>query len=344
MPGMLVGMWIAPPKVGLQQGRRKTNSSRRRMRGVRQQGPTWFKGGVVDKQVPVDATARADEVTDHGVHVVIPDLAYQRLAIVNVVMVGLPDAGDRGWVLVDAGLTGTATLIARAAESRFGEHARPAAIVLTHGHFDHVGALRSLAERWDAPIVAHPLELPYLDGRSSYPPPDPTVGGGLMARVSALYPRGPIDVSEWLQPLAADGSLSALPGWRWIHTPGHTPGHVSLWRESDRTLIAGDAFITTRQESAYAVAMQTPEVHGPPTCYTPDWPSARLSVIRLAALGPEHAITGHGRALQGPDLRRALDTLARDFDRIAVPEQGRYVDHPARADAGGVTYVPPRDA
>jgi glyoxylase-like metal-dependent hydrolase (beta-lactamase superfamily II) len=71
-----------------------------------------------------------------------------------------------------------------------------------------------------------------------------------MARLSPLYPRGPVNVSGRLRALPADGSVPGMPGWRWVHTPGHTPGHVSLWRESDRTILAGDAFITTRQESA----------------------------------------------------------------------------------------------
>ena len=115
----------------------------------------------------------------------LPDVAWLRTAMVNVVFLGPPDAGDGGWVLVDAGLPGYGDQIARAASRRYGD-ARPAAIVLTHGHFDHVGALRTLAERWDVPIHAHPLELPYVTGRASYPPPDPTVGGGAMARLSPL--------------------------------------------------------------------------------------------------------------------------------------------------------------
>src|SRR5919107_1012291 len=62
--------------------------------------------------------------------------------------------------------------------------ARPAAVVLTHGHFDHVGSLEALLEAWDVPIYAHPLERPYLTGVSPYPPPDPLVGGGMMAFAS----------------------------------------------------------------------------------------------------------------------------------------------------------------
>lgn len=292
-------------------------------------------------QVPIDRNALADERLDHGAHVVANDLAYQRLAIVNVQFCGVANAGDRAWVLIDAGIPGSADTIRRAATGRFGEGARPAAIVLTHGHFDHVGALRELAEEWDAPIYAHELELPYLDGRSAYPPPDPSVGGGLMSAMSRLYPRGPIDIHSRLQTLPADGTIPYMTGWRWIATPGHTPGHVSLWRTADRALLAGDAFITTRQESAFAVAMQMPEIHGPPMYYTPDWVAARESVERLAELDPDLVITGHGPAMQGAEMRTALHTLARDFDRVAVPDKGRYVDEPARANETGVTYVPP---
>ncbi len=255
-----------------------------------------------------------------------PDLAYQRLALVNVIYYGAP--GDRQWVLIDAGLPGTATLITNAAEQRFGNDARLAAIILTHGHFDHVGALKTLAERWDVPIYAHPLELPYLDGRAAYPPPDPGVGGGLMSLLSPLYPRGPFNVRRWLHPLPPDGSVPHMAGWRWLHTPGHTPGHVSFWREADCALIAGDAFITTKQESALAVATQRVEMHGPPMYFTPDWLQSRRSVERLAALEPDFVITGHGRPLQGAPLRQALHTLARNFDQLAVPRQGRYVHEP----------------
>ena len=163
-----------------------------------------------------------------------------------------------------------------------------------------------------------------------------------MALLSPLYPQGPVNVGRWLQPLPADGTVPGMPGWRWLPAPGHTPGQVALWRESDRTLIAADAFITTAQESAYAVAMQKPELHGPPKYYTQDWVAAQNSVQDLVNLEPELVITGHGPAMHGAELRRALHGLADHFVEIAVPKDGRYVREPARADESGTVYIPPR--
>jgi glyoxylase-like metal-dependent hydrolase (beta-lactamase superfamily II) len=289
----------------------------------------------VADQLPLEESgiagnAAADAERDDGTNEVTPDLAWKRLAIANIVFYGVRGAGPGQWVLIDAGVMGTTGMITGAAAERFGSGSPPAAIVMTHGHFDHVGALENLAREWNVPIYAHQLEMPYLNGTASYPPPDPTVGGGMMALLSPMYPRGPVNVSQWLQPLPADGSVPFMPGWRWVHTPGHTVGHVSLWRESDRTIIAGDAFITTAQESAYAVATQRPEMHGPPKYFTPDWESARTSVQQLAALEPELVVTGHGPAMRGQDMRAALHVLARDFNNLAVPEQGRYVNNAVR--------------
>jgi glyoxylase-like metal-dependent hydrolase (beta-lactamase superfamily II) len=289
------------------------------------------------EQVPLTATSRADSDGPDATHSVLPDVAVRRIVLANVVWLGTTTSSD--WVLVDAGVPGSAAVIARTSEERFGTP--PAAILLTHGHFDHVGALESLADKWNVPIYAHELEFPYLNGTAAYPPPDPSVGG-LMSALSPFYPREPVDVSRWLKPLPADGSVPHLTGWRWLASPGHTPGHVSLWRPSDRTLIAGDAVITTRQESAYAVMTQTPEMHGPPAYFTQDWTAAERSVIALAALEPELLVTGHGHAMQGEEMRVALRTLAGDFSRLAVPRDGVYVSRPATA-RDGSAYPPPKE-
>lgn len=272
---------------------------------------------------------------------VIDDLAFLRTGIVNLYFYGQPGAGDREWVLIDTGLPGAAGAIKRAAEQRFGPTSRPAAILLTHGHFDHVGTVQELAEHWDAPVWAHEMELPYLTGQSSYPPSDPTVGGGGMAALAWTYPRRPIDLGDRVQALPEDGSVPEMPGWWLFHSPGHTPGHVSFFRETDRVLISGDAVITTKQESVIAALTQRPEVHGPPAYFTPDWESARQSVTLLAALEPEVLAPGHGVPLRGEKMRQELRRLDETFEELAVPSHGRYAYEPAVADERGVVWVPP---
>lgn len=278
-----------------------------------------------------------------SVEQVVPGLYRLRVAFVNLYFAGTPGEGNP-WVLVDAGLGYAAGEIAGEAGKLFGKGKPPEAIVLTHGHFDHVGALKSLAEKWDVPVYAHVLELPYLTGKSAYPPPDPTVGGGMMAGLSFLYPRGPVDLGRRMRALPADHSVPGMPGWRWIHTPGHSPGHVAFFRDEDRTLIAGDAFVTTRQESAGAVLQQRLEMHGPPAYFTPDWPAARASVETLNQLGPAAAATGHGKPVYGEYLKWSLQALVDHFELAAVPARGRYVRQPAIMDATGVVYVPPPDS
>jgi hypothetical protein len=96
---------------------------------------------------------------------------------------------------------------------------------------------------------------------------------------------------------------------------------VSFWHHPTRSLVVGDAFVTTPQESIYAAIIKKPEMHGPPMYFTSDWKSARQSVERLSGLTPELVITGHGEAMQGARMRRALMELADYFDEVATPQQ-----------------------
>lgn len=146
-----------------------------------------------------------------------------------------------------------------------------------------------------------------------------------MALLSLAYPKGAIDLGDRVRPLPADGTVPEMPGWRWVRVPGHTKGQVALFRESDRCLVAADAFVTVKQESLYAVATQKQEVHGPPAYFTPDWAAARRSVEALAALRPAVAATGHGTPMSGEALTAGLEALLAGWDEIAVPDHGRYV-------------------
>nr|WP_238533080.1 MBL fold metallo-hydrolase [Bacillus methanolicus] len=255
---------------------------------------------------------------------VMPDLYCYTNQIVNVCFVGSPE-NPNDWVLIDAGMPESANRILDAAKERFGENSKPKAIVLTHGHFDHVGAVVDLVEKWDVPVYAHEAEIPYLTGKSSYPEPDGSVEGGLVAKMSPLFPNEPINLGSRVKAVPSDGSIPYMHGWRWIHTPGHSPGHISLFRDEDRSLIAGDAFVTVKQESLYKVVTQIQEISGPPRYFTTDWEAAKESVKKLEALKPTVAITGHGMPMSGGELTKGLEKLARDFERIAIPDYGRYV-------------------
>jgi glyoxylase-like metal-dependent hydrolase (beta-lactamase superfamily II) len=295
-------------------------------------GFTWVKSkGQPEKQEAIflkesSSTERYMPMTSSTSGMIVSvaeDVHYLTVQIVNLCFVRV-SADD--WVLVDAGMPKSADKIIEAAEDLFGKNAKPKGIVLTHGHFDHIGAIIDLVERWQVPVYTHALEMPFLTGKQDYPKPDASVEGGLVAKISPTFPHEGIDLDTHVQPLPEDGSVPHMPGWKWIHTPGHTPGHVSFYRESDGVLIAGDAFVTVKQESLYSVLTQEQEISGPPRYLTTDWESARFSVQKLEALKPTVAVTGHGIPMAAETLRENLARLAAEFDKIAIPDHGKYVD------------------
>src|SRR4249919_3403629 len=250
-------------------------------------------------------------------YIVAPGIWGLKDIFVNIFMIHNPEKND--WVLVDTGLKTTAPKIRKMALQLFWPELRPSAIVLTHGHFDHVGSLIELADEWDIPVYVHYMEKPYLTGKSAYPPADPLVGGGLMSLLSFAYPTGPIKMPAGkLVSLPDNGTIPGLPEWRYIHTPGHAPGHISLFREKDRVLIAGDAVVTTKAESAIGALMPgKPDIYGPPKYLTYNWKTAADSVRKLAALEPLMVASGHGNTMRGTEVQVRLRELAEHFDELA---------------------------
>ena len=292
---------------------------------------------LVDRR---EASAPMERELVNNVYLVAPGVYRLKDLFVNIFI--LQDREAMEWILVDAGLKSSAAKVREMVKTVFGSKgSTPKAIVMTHGHFDHRGSVEELANEWGVPVYCHHQERPYLTGKASYPPADPAVGGGMMALLSFTYPAKPIDISDRLEELPEDGSLPELSDWRWIHTPGHTPGHISLFRERDGVLIAGDAFVTTMQESLLSVAMQKKIVCGPPKYFTPDWMAAASSVKALAALEANVIVTGHGQALYGDAARKELHKLAKDFWKWGIPAQGRYVKEAVTFDTDGMpTHIP----
>lgn len=265
-----------------------------------------------------DATASTQQVTQ--------DILLLKFTIVNLYMIGTPNGKDSKWILVDTGLAHSSKTILKEAHRLYGENCPPQAIILTHGHFDHVGSVIELSDHWKVPVYAHRLELPYLTGKKDYPPADPTVSEGLIADMSFLFPNDGIDLGHRVHELPENGLVPSMPEWQWFHTPGHTPGHISLFRKSDGVLIAGDAITTVKQESLLSVLTQKQELNGPPAYFTTDWHDAEKSVKTLRQLKPSLAITSHGGPMKGEELKIALENLTAHFHEEAVPEHGRYVE------------------
>ncbi|MDB5235480.1 MAG: hypothetical protein JWR44_2473 [Hymenobacter sp.] len=264
----------------------------------------------------------------------VTQLRIQRFVNVYFIETGTP--GE--WVLIDTGLPGSQKTIIAAADKLFQAGSRPEAIILTHGHLDHLGSARELADHWNVPVIAHPLELPYLTGKAQYPPRDPTVGGSL-AFMSRFFPSQLPNLEARVQGLNPDDAVVPyLPNWRWLHVPGHAPGQLAFFREADRILIGADAFATTHHDSIPAVLLGLPKISRAGTPFNYDWTAARQSVQTLAELEPKAIGCGHGPVIIGPAAAAGLHALAANYP---VPAHGRYVNEPARTDASGVAHLPP---
>jgi glyoxylase-like metal-dependent hydrolase (beta-lactamase superfamily II) len=264
-----------------------------------------------------------------------------RLLFVNIYMIVNRPGSAKGWVLIDTGLKGSSAKIIAMAEALFGPGTKPSAIILTHAHGDHAGGLPELLKHWNVPVYAHRLEIPYLTGLSSYPPPDPFVGGGLMSLASVFFSVKPLNIRHRIRTIDVEEGIPELPDWKVIETPGHSPGHISLYLPVSSVLLAGDAIATTKAESAISVFNYTGKLCGPPKYFTMDWEAAASSVRKIAAVNPRTIAPGHGHVMRGRELQDALQELAENFEELAMPSSGRYLNNPAIANETGVTYVPP---
>jgi glyoxylase-like metal-dependent hydrolase (beta-lactamase superfamily II) len=232
------------------------------------------------------------------------------------------------WALVDAGWAKDGPSIKRAAESVFGAETPPVSILLTHVHPDHAGSAFELARIWECPVYMHPDELPIANGdfaaMTKYAGPlDHWVVLPLMRamgrrRREAMLARSSLrDVSHPFEPGAG---APGLPGWECIPTPGHTPGHVSFFRASDRVLITGDAVVTLKLNSLAGLLLQRHGLSGPPRYTSWSWRAARESVAILGRLEPNVLACGHGMPMTGAGTAGALRAFADQFTgRVAKP-------------------------
>lgn len=255
-----------------------------------------------------------------------PYSVYHRLSLYGTNVYFIESGAS--WVLIDTGWAwgNCGRAIRRRAEALFGPKARAAAILLTHIHPDHDGAALELATAWDCPVYLHPLELPMttadLEGLERFANPLdrrlllPLLRALPRRRVEAMLAKASLkDVARAFDPAAG---VPCLPDWTCIPTPGHSPGHISLFRERDGVLIAGDAVLTVDGSSPIGWLRSTLR-RGQPRPYAPPWYTNRnqgatmASIARLAALEPRVLATSHGEPMAGPDVAGELRSLAGRF-------------------------------
>ena len=189
-----------------------------------------------------------------------------------------------GDVLVDSGIKQTAKKLLKELQGRpVGAHA------LTHAHYDHAGGSKRVMDALDVPMWAPAGDA--ADVESGVPVVADTF-------LKALTRRGTFDGVPVHRKLVEGDEVG--PGFVVLDVPGHSPGHIAFWRESDRTLIAGDVL------NGMNLVTTVTGLHEPPRIFTPDPARNRVSIRRVAALEPELVVFGHGPPLRDPDRLRAF--------------------------------------
>jgi glyoxylase-like metal-dependent hydrolase (beta-lactamase superfamily II)/predicted ester cyclase len=201
-----------------------------------------------------------------------------------------------GVVVFDGGIKAMTKAVA-AAGARLGGITR---LVLGHEHPDH----RGIAPGLGVPVFCH------ADGRA-----DAEGDGGVhyfdvsklkpltrlvMPRLLNIWDGGPVQIAGTV----AEGDDVA--GFEVVHLPGHAPGLIGLWRESDRLALVSDCFYTLDVETTRKGAPRVPHV-----AFNFDTEQARASIRKLAALAPAAAWPGHADPITGDvqaQLERAADT------------------------------------
>jgi glyoxylase-like metal-dependent hydrolase (beta-lactamase superfamily II) len=189
-------------------------------------------------------------------------------------------------VLIDAATRHSAKRILRQVEGR-----KVSALALTHAHGDHQGAAHEVCSTLGIPYWAGELDVGVAEGGAEVlaqhmPGWRPAISRRLFAG-----PGHPVD--------RALHEGDEVAGFQVLDVPGHSPGHVAYWRESDRTLVIGDVLFGLNPLTG------RPGLNEPPEFFTPDVAQNRASARRLAALEPALVCFGHGPPWR--DTRRFVE-------------------------------------
>lgn len=182
--------------------------------------------------------------------------------------------GENGVTLVDAGVSVMAKgIINFIKKLDAGPLQR---ILLTHGHLDHVGAVKAILTNTKVPVYAHRIEIPYMEGELPYP---------RRKKVEQTVPK------QLILALHEDekGNLTSISGVTPYLTPGHSPGHVVYYHEKDQVLLAGDLFTSKKGK-----------LHQPIPLFTANMNEAVRSSSIIKKLQPIKLEVCHGHSVLHP--------------------------------------------
>lgn len=183
-----------------------------------------------------------------------------------------------GDVLVDAGTPGAKRRILRQLAGR-----EVRTHLVTHAHPDHFGSSHAVCGALGLPLWTGAADAEAIETASPLP---------AQGRVPALMAKMKMPPAHPVARRLQEGDEVA--GFVVLDAPGHSPGHIVLWREADRTLVCGDVFFNL------------PSLRPPPRLLTFDPALNRASMQRLAELRPALVLFGHGPPLRDPDRLAAL--------------------------------------
>lgn len=205
---------------------------------------------------------------------------------------------DGGVTIFDGGIEAMTRAVAMIG-TRMGGIRR---IVLGHAHQDHRGIAPGLREQLGVPVLCHPADKADAEGD----------GGWHYMDMSKLNPIGRRAFPHLLRmwdggPVTIDGTVEEgdeVAGFRVVHLPGHAPGLIGLWRESDRLALVSDCFYTLDPQTGRHGHPRVPHA-----AFNHDTEQARAAIRKLAALEPAAAWAGHADPLTG-DVRTQLEQAA----------------------------------
>ncbi len=200
--------------------------------------------------------------------------------------------------LVDTGFRGRSVHILKEVKRLGYSPVDIASIIITHHHADHTGSLATLKEITQAEVFAHPADAPYIEGRLPQPgPARPEWLSNTLAPLHGLWATVPVAVDA----LVSDGDqLPILGGIKILHTPGHTPGSISLFLEKEGLVIVGDVLSNT-----FGLSF-------PSKAFTIDIAQEINSIKKLVDLDFNMICFGHG----SPIRRKARDAIIDFASRI----------------------------